>query len=100
MELEEREAYCPECAPKVSKRAAHSGRATAAIVCGLLALNGCFFLGLPAILLGHAEMAAIDRGESPYAGRNLAKGGMILGYIGTAFGALAILIGVAMVLEL
>jgi hypothetical protein len=92
MEVEDFDTYCQDCFPKVSKKSEHSTRATAALVCGIIGLNACIFLAVPAIVLGHMEIAAIDRGESPFAGRNLAKGGMILGYIGTALSVLLVLI--------
>ncbi|MCC6875025.1 MAG: DUF4190 domain-containing protein [Sandaracinaceae bacterium] len=90
MEIEGVDAYCRDCFEKVSTKAPHGGRATAAIVCGILGINGCLPLAIPAILLGHMELAAIERGESPPSGRNLAKGGMILGYIGTVISVVAI----------
>ena len=58
---------------------------------GILSLNGCLFLGIPAIILGMQEMKAIDRGEAPAGGRNIAKGGMILGIVTTVIMALLIL---------
>ncbi len=39
------------------------------------------FLGIPAVILGNMELAAIERGESPAKGRSLAKGARILGWI-------------------
>jgi hypothetical protein len=61
----------------------------------ILSLNGCLFLGIPAIILGYQEMQAIDRGEAPAGGRNIAKGAYILGIITTSIMAL-IIVGVLM----
>jgi hypothetical protein len=85
MELEDFDAFCADCFPKVSKKSPHSTRATMALVCGLLSATAfCLVLSPAAVILGHLELAAINRGESPHSGRNLAMGGLILGYIGIA----------------
>lgn len=92
----ELETYCRACAPRFSTKGEHSSRAIAALVLGLLSLMiFCLPLSIPAVILGHMETAAIDRGESPPGGRNLARGGLILGWIGVAGTAIAVLVGLA-----
>jgi hypothetical protein len=92
LEIEGADAYCTECFEKVSTKSPHGGRATAAIVCGILALNGCLPLAVVAVILGHMELGAIERGESPASGRNLAKGGMVLGYIMLGISAIVLVL--------
>lgn len=76
--------YCHGCHAKASRKAAQSRRATLALVCGLLSIHGCLPLGAVAVLVGVAEVRAIERGQAPLAGRNLAIGGIALGALGTA----------------
>lgn len=67
-----------------------SGRAVLALVLGIIGISGCFILGLPTLWLASVELAAIERGEAPAKGRNLALGArwlaiaqfVILGLIG------------------
>jgi len=58
----------------------------AALILGILS---CLFLGMltgiPAWILGHKEVKAIDRGEAPVEGRAMAKVGWVLGIVGTFF---------------
>jgi hypothetical protein len=75
---------CHGCHAKASRKAAQSRRATLALVCGLLSIHGCLPLGAVAVLVGVAEVRAIERGQAPLAGRNLAIGGIALGALGTA----------------
>ena len=91
--------YCSACAPRFSTKGEHSSRASAALVLGLLSLMiFCLPLAIPAVILGHLETAAIERGESPPGGRNLARGGLILGWIGIGATVLAGLAGLAFAL--
>lgn len=94
IETKDWEVFCPGCHDRVDK---HSPRATASLVMAILALNGCVFLGIPAIILGYQEMQAIDRGEAPAGGRNIAKGGFILGIIMTVIMGVIILAVLGMV---
>ena len=89
VEVADWETFCPNCHDRVEK---HSSRATTALIMGILALNGCLFLGIPAIILGWMEMEAIKRGESPAGGKNIAKGAFILGIITTALMVIAIIV--------
>lgn len=56
---------------------AHSGLATASMICGFLALPTCFATMLPAVIMGHMAMSRARR-EGGNAGR--AKLGLIFGY--------------------
>ncbi|MBI4238090.1 MAG: DUF4190 domain-containing protein [Deltaproteobacteria bacterium] len=80
-------------APTPPTAAGISGRAMAALVLGLLALIPCclFFTGIPAIIVGQLELAAIDNGAAPTAGRAIAKTGLVFGVIGSALGLLLVL---------
>jgi hypothetical protein len=72
---------------------AAGGRAVAALVLGILSLLCMGFLtGIPAIILGHMELAAIKAGKAAAAGESAAKVGYILGIIGTAFTCLTMLL--------
>ena len=94
MDVHQWETFCHGCATKLGHKGAHSPRAVAALVCGLLPLFVfCVPAAIPAVILGHMEIAAIDRGEAPASGRNLAKGGLILGWITIGLSAFAGLIG-------
>ena len=96
----ELQAYCGACAPRFDTKGEHSTRAVAALVLGLLSLMiFCLPLAVPAVILGHMETAAIDRGESPAGGRNLARGGLILGWIGVAGTVVAALAALAYALS-
>ena len=95
MEIEEWEVYCPPCFARVGKSAPASTRATAALVLALIAVSGCFPLAIPALVLGHMELSAIERGESEPGGRTLAKGAVWVGWLTCGIGAFVVAIGVA-----
>jgi competence protein ComGC len=63
--------------PPIPSRPAHSGLATASMICGLLAVPTCFATMLPAVIMGHMAMSRA-RNEGGNAGR--AKLGLIFGY--------------------
>lgn len=72
-----------------------SSRAVLAIVLSVLGLSMfCVFLGVPGWVLAEQELSAIERGEAPMKGRNLALGAKWLGIITTGVTVLAIGIGV------
>src|SRR5687767_2996682 len=74
--------YCTSCMDKVGTKGEQSSRATTAMVLSLLGLLiYCFPLAIPGVILGHMELKAIENGEAPASGRNLAKGAIWLGYI-------------------
>lgn len=66
-----------------------SGRAIAALVLGIVSLIPCclFLSGVPAIILGRTELAAIRAGRANATGETLARVGSVLGIIGSIFGA-------------
>lgn len=69
-----------------------SGRAIAALVLGIVSLIPCclFLSGIPAIILGRGELAAVRSGTAPASGETLARVGYVLGIIGTVFGAVMV----------
>jgi competence protein ComGC len=69
--------------PPMPSQPAHSGLATASMICGFLVLPTCFATMLPAVIMGHMAMSRARR-EGGNAGR--AKLGLIFGY-----GSLAII---------
>ncbi|PZR07180.1 MAG: hypothetical protein DI536_28390 [Archangium gephyra] len=71
-----------------------SGRAVAALVFAVLGIQCGLLPGIVGLVLGTAELSAIERGEAPAAGRSLARGGQIIGGIAAALLAI-VLIGVA-----
>lgn len=96
MEVQEYETLCNPCAYRVGTKGQQSSRATTALVFGILTVSTfCLPLGIVAVMLGHMELAAIERGESPASGRNLAKGGMILGWISIALMIIGVMVAIA-----
>ncbi|MGE3636393.1 MAG: DUF4190 domain-containing protein [Sandaracinaceae bacterium] len=84
LDYTEAETLCVTCAQRVGKKAPASAAATTALVLALLSAMGCAPLGPVGAILGHMELARIDRGESLPAGRNLALGAIYVGWIITA----------------
>lgn len=69
-----------------------SGKALTALILGIAAFLCCGFLtGIPAFFIGRSEEAAINRGQSPEAGRTMAKVGWILGLISIVLSCLSII---------
>jgi len=64
-----------------------SGKATAALVCGFVALLN-FVAGICAIIIARKELAAIDAGQSSPAGRQRARAGMIVAIFAMAINIL------------
>ena len=65
------------------------GLAIASLVCGILALVSCCLVGffnlplvIAAIVTGHIALSKIKADPGAYAGKGMAKGGLITGYIG------------------
>lgn len=75
---------CGDCVERVGHTRKYSPRAVWALVLALITLS--FFLptSIPAVILGHMELAAIKRGDpdAPASGRNLALGAVVVGWIG------------------
>ena len=92
LQFHENTEYCASCYEREHGGKA-SSRAVTALVLGLVGMNCLFPLGIVALIMGSQELAAIDRGESPPKGRSLAKGAVILGWIGIGLTALAVVGG-------
>jgi len=92
LEVDQGSSYCETCFPMVKPSTApHSTRAVTGLIMGVLAVSGCVPLGIVAVVLGHAELAAIDAGEAPIGGRNLAKGAVITGWLGVGLTVLTVI---------
>lgn len=83
---------CTTCYSRYFSQKA-SQRAVAGLVLGLVGISTCWLLGLAAWILGQQELEAIDRGEAPEKGRNLASGAKWLGLIQLGLIILAALVG-------
>ena len=70
---------------------AASGRATTALVLGILGFMCCQLCGPIAWYLGNQELKSIRAGTSAASGEGVAKAGKILGIIGTSLLAAIIL---------
>jgi hypothetical protein len=77
-----------------------STNAIVALVLGILSLICCGCIaGIAGIIVGKGELAAINEGRSPEAGRGMAQIGMILSIIGTVLSVLGA-IGYAVMIAL
>ena len=66
------------------------GKATASLVCGILAFALCgIFTGIPALILGSQAVREIDSSGGRLGGRGLATAGRILGIISIVLTILA-----------
>ncbi len=81
LELSGEGVLCTECHERMGVGGKASRRAVTSLVLGILGLNCGLVPGVFGLWLAHQELAAIARGEAPVAGRNLARGGQILGYV-------------------
>ena len=61
-----------------------NGKATAAMVLGLLSLLLWFFTGIPAVILGHMALNEIRASNGTQGGSGQAITGLILGYLAVA----------------
>ena len=84
---------CQQCMTR-DRTEKPSTRAVVALVFGILGLQCGLLPGVVGLVLGTAELSAIEQGEAPAAGRSLARGGQILGGVSAALLALVVL-GVA-----
>lgn len=71
--------------PPFAPAAKASGRATTALVLGILGFVCCQLCAPFAWYIGNQEVKAIKQGSSPAAGQGFAMAGMILGIIGSIF---------------
>jgi hypothetical protein len=70
--------------------AADSGRATTALVLGIVSILFCgLFTGIPAMVLGRRAQREIDASQGRMGGRGTATAGFVTGLIGTAWSAFA-----------
>ena len=70
-----------------------SSNAVIALVLGILSYIACgIFVAIPAWLIGKKELAEIDAGRSPEAGRTMAKIGMWLGIVNVILSVIALII--------
>ena len=81
---------CVNCYERVTLEKP-SSRAVMALVFAVVGINCCLLPGIIGLVLGTAELAAIERGEAPAAGKNLARGGQIIGGISAALSGLAVI---------
>ena len=75
----------PPPAPPNAPSAKASGRATTALILGILGFVCCQLCAPFAWYIGKNEVKAIKDGASPAAGQGIAQAGMILGIIGSIF---------------
>ena len=75
-----------------------SGKATAALICGIAGFLVCpLVLSIVALVLGYQARTEIDQSQGRIGGRGMAVAAIWLGWIGIAVGILAI-IGLALIL--
>ncbi|MFC4008466.1 DUF4190 domain-containing protein [Nonomuraea purpurea] len=75
------------------RRGGTSGKATAALVLGILSLVACGILSIVAVIVGHSAMSEIDR--EGLEGRGLATAGLALGYIALVLWGIGFLVYMA-----
>ncbi len=68
------------------------GKAIASLILGIVSIALCLtiFSGIPAVILGHVSLSSIRKSMGRLKGNGLATAGLIMGYIGIAFGLLYI----------
>jgi len=72
-----------------------SGKATAALVLGVLGLVTCGpFAAIPAVIVGRSAQREIDASRGTLSGRGLASAGVVLGWVEIGLMAFAVLVGV------
>ncbi len=70
-----------------------SSNAIVSLVLGILSYIACgIFVAIPAWIIGKKELAEIDAGRSPEAGRTMARIGMWLGIVNVILSVLAIIV--------
>jgi prepilin-type processing-associated H-X9-DG protein len=85
----------PRRRPRVDAPEATSGKATAALVLGLISfpcIVGNFLTGIPAIILGALALKDISKSDGRLGGKGLAIGGLITGSLGLVMVVPALLI--------
>ncbi len=85
--------------PAAPSQGRGNGLAVASMVLGILSFMSCGpIFSVPAVVLGHAALARIRRGEMPRDSRGFAMAGVILGWCNIAFILLGMLIFLVFVL--
>src|SRR5260221_495685 len=77
-------------APYVPART--DGKAVASLILGIVSIFLCLgiFSGIPAVILGHLSLSGIRKSMGRTQGSGMATAGLIMGYIGIAFGLLIV----------
>ncbi len=71
------------CSPCYKRWTTVSSRAKTAKILGIVGISiACIPVAIPAIILGHLELKAIESGDAMPGGRDAAKMGRMLGLIG------------------
>ncbi len=70
-------------------------RGTTILVLGILSLVCCGLLGIPAWLMGNADLKEMAAGTMDPAGQGTTSAGKICGIIGTVLAILGALVGIA-----
>jgi hypothetical protein len=70
-------------------------RGTTILVLGILSLVCCGLLGIPAWLMGNADLKEMAAGTMDPAGQGTTNAGKICGIIGTVLAILGALVGIA-----
>jgi hypothetical protein len=68
--------------------APNSGKAIAALICGIVGLTSCALVGIVAIVLGNQARAEIAASGGQIEGEGLARAGLIMGWISVALMAI------------
>ena len=69
-------------------------RGTLIIVLGILSLIICGFLGIPAWIMGNADLKEMDAGLMDPSGRSATNAGRIIGMIGVILTIIGVIVGV------
>ncbi|MBI5104685.1 MAG: DUF4190 domain-containing protein [Solirubrobacterales bacterium] len=89
----QQEAWQPPVAPPGAAPGRTPGEATGAMILGILGVIFCpLVLSVPAIVLGTRARREIDGAGGTLGGRGQAVTGIVLGWVGTGFGALVLLL--------
>jgi hypothetical protein len=70
-----------------------SGKASAALVLGIVSLVLCGILSIVAVIVGHSALSEIDR--EGLEGRGIATAGLVLGYIAMVLWGIGLLVYVS-----
>lgn len=88
--------YCRPCAEAGAglTRQSASELAVAALILSASSIAFCGITAIPGMILGFVELGKINRGDSPEAGRNMAKAAAIIGAVVTGLLVLSVLAAV------